>query len=400
VSVTEPLRVAFCSANGLLDPSSGAAISVTTVLELLAEQGVECASFTASTFDAAFSDDPAKSLSLLGARPQSEEAADNIWVKHEGGVDHRISLSPSTSRGRLESAFEEQLLADGIAFLEQWRPTAIITYGNGLFEHRLAEAAKARGITTLFYLANPSYASKAAFTHIDQVLTDTEATKTLYENRLGLQSVAIGKFIRKPVIPQGLGAPQYVTFVNPSFAKGVTLFYRIVELARSIIPEAKFLVVESRATLAESEQRTGMRFSSFPTIRRIGLQKDMSAVLGMTKVLLMPSLWHESGGRTALEAAALGIPAVVSNRGGLPEVLGDAAIQIAPPEPLIHRHELIPPLSEAIPWVEAIRQLLTDPEFYGEHSAAALERWQTHDPSARIRAIIELIQRLRPTSDR
>jgi alpha-1,3-rhamnosyl/mannosyltransferase len=47
------------------------------------------------------------------------------------------------------------------------------------------------------------------------------------------------------------------------------------------------------------------------------------------RLLVLPS-WHEGFGLPALEAMALGVPVVVSNRGALPEVVGDAGLQVAP----------------------------------------------------------------------
>ena len=45
--------------------------------------------------------------------------------------------------------------------------------------------------------------------------------------------------------------------------------------------------------------------------------------------LIIPS-WHEGFGLPALEAMALGLPVVASNRGALPEVLGDAGVLVSP----------------------------------------------------------------------
>jgi glycosyltransferase involved in cell wall biosynthesis len=47
------------------------------------------------------------------------------------------------------------------------------------------------------------------------------------------------------------------------------------------------------------------------------------------RLLVLPS-WHEGFGLPALEAMALGVPVVVSNRGALPEVVGDAGLLVAP----------------------------------------------------------------------
>jgi glycosyltransferase involved in cell wall biosynthesis len=49
-------------------------------------------------------------------------------------------------------------------------------------------------------------------------------------------------------------------------------------------------------------------------------------------VFVLPS-FEEGFGMTALEAMASGVPLVASNRGALPEVVGDAGLLVAPTEP-------------------------------------------------------------------
>lgn len=50
-------------------------------------------------------------------------------------------------------------------------------------------------------------------------------------------------------------------------------------------------------------------------------------------IVIVPSRWNEPFGLTALEAIACGAPLIVSPRGGLPEVAGDAAVYANPDEP-------------------------------------------------------------------
>lgn len=56
---------------------------------------------------------------------------------------------------------------------------------------------------------------------------------------------------------------------------------------------------------------------------------DLPGVYARADLLLMPSL-HEGFGLPALEAMACGTPVVVSNRGSLPEVVGDAGLLVEP----------------------------------------------------------------------
>jgi glycosyltransferase involved in cell wall biosynthesis len=50
-------------------------------------------------------------------------------------------------------------------------------------------------------------------------------------------------------------------------------------------------------------------------------------------IVIVPSRWNEPFGLTALEAIACGAPLIVSPRGGLPEVAGDAAVYADPDQP-------------------------------------------------------------------
>ena len=72
----------------------------------------------------------------------------------------------------------------------------------------------------------------------------------------------------------------------------------------------------------------------------------------------LPSL-YEGFGLTALEAMACGAPVVVSDRGALPEVVGEAGI-------------VVPPTNEAV--TDALRDLLTNPERAAALGATAAAR--------------------------
>lgn len=389
------MRLLFSAANCLLDPSSGAAITIRTLLRLLAGQGVTCRSLTGSVYDSPVSASNSENMRLAGAAPTDAAAPlDSLWRAEDGPVSHFIVPLPRSLRVLQSRQDEERMLAFADAVLQDYRPDVLMLYGGGIFERGLVTRAKERGIAVVFYLANPSYRSKESFRDVDQVFTDTAATRDLYRERLGLDAHAIGKFIERPLLPAGAGEGRAVTFVNPAPEKGVTLFYRIAELARQVVPQLQFLVVESRTTLAEAEKRTGMRFSALGNVRSVGLQRDMGEVFAQTRVLLMPSLWHESGGRAAIEACALGIPTVASDRGGLPEVLGNAGLLIPPPAPLVANHWLIPPPSVAIPWVEALRQLDEDAAWYAERRELALAQWERHDPRSRVADIVGILERL------
>jgi glycosyltransferase involved in cell wall biosynthesis len=85
---------------------------------------------------------------------------------------------------------------------------------------------------------------------------------------------------------------------------------------------------------------------------------QLAAVMAGASAFCLPSLM-EGFGLTALEAMACGTPVVVSDRGALPEVVGDAGI-------------VVPPNAVAI--TEALATVLSDDQLAGRLGAAARTR--------------------------
>ena len=390
------MKLLFSAINSTLDTSNGAAISIRTFLRFLSRYGVECRSLSASIYDRPGPGDALQNMKSTGALPVMEPGLpQTLWMAVDDGVQHHVEfLSDHMTQQEFTAEEEQRLYNRALRVLDTYQPDVLLLYGSRRYERSLLRKARERGIATVFYLVHPGYKKLEAFTHVDHIFTDTEATRQLFAERFGFNCQVIGKFIEKPTVPANASPQQYITFINPSPEKGVTLFLRIVQLAAQTVPEAKFLVVESRSRLAEAERRTGINLSRYPNLTRVGLQKDMGAVYAATKVLLALSLWHDSGPRVSVEALSMGIPAVVTNRGGLPELVGDAGIVIDPPPPLVKDHWLVPPLTDAIPWVDVLRSLLTDDILYEQYRQASLRRWQEHDPALRLPGIVEKLETL------
>ena len=89
----------------------------------------------------------------------------------------------------------------------------------------------------------------------------------------------------------------------------------------------------------------------------------------MSRAVLVPSLWRESLGRVPMEALANGIPVLASDRGALPETLGDAGFVFTIPERYTPQSLEIPTAREVAPWVAVLEKLWDDPEFEARHRA-------------------------------
>ena len=295
------MKIAFFSCNCLMDPASGAARSVRTILEMLAARGHETRSITGAMFDAPGYDDEALMLAKLGF----EEAEDGRHQLFHNGLQHQATTTGAVQIGKATADQLRQLTEEALTSLADFQPDILISYGATIAECVVRAQVSQRAVASVFYLANPNYKDPAHFADCHLVFTDSEATRLHYRDKLGLDPVVIGKFIH-PIRRVDGETPRYVTFINPSFQKGVTLFYRIADMMQHQVPDAVFQVVESRATLEQIEARTRLPFSRLSNIRSIGVQTNMARIYSRTKVLLIPSLWHESGPRVGLRQCRSG----------------------------------------------------------------------------------------------
>jgi glycosyltransferase involved in cell wall biosynthesis len=76
------------------------------------------------------------------------------------------------------------------------------------------------------------------------------------------------------------------------------------------------------------------------------------------RIVLAPSVYPEGFGRVVAEAQASGIPALVSDAGGLPEAAGDAAV-------------LVPANAALEDWLAGLARLWDDPAAYASYAARA-----------------------------
>jgi glycosyltransferase involved in cell wall biosynthesis len=74
-------------------------------------------------------------------------------------------------------------------------------------------------------------------------------------------------------------------------------------------------------------------------IERVGWSDDRSSLIAGARLLAYPSL-YEGFGLPPLEAMSLGVPVVATTAGAIPEVVGDAAVLVAPRD--------VPALAEAL----------------------------------------------------
>ena len=140
--------------------------------------------------------------------------------------------------------------------------------------------------------------------------------------------------------------------------------------------------------------------SGLTNLNRMANTPDPRDFYQVTRAVLMPSLWRESLGRVPIEAMANGIPVLASDRGALPETLGDAGFVFTIPERCTPTSGIVPTAQEVAPWVAVIERLWDDPAFEASHrERARLEarRWNGDALAERYEALLSGVgQRIRP----
>lgn len=242
--------------------------------------------------------------------------------------------------------------------LDDWRPDAAIVHYDGS-ALALSAGLEARGIPTIHYLDTtfirpvemPPVIAGKCFAALSPFIA--RRAKTLY----GIEAQVLPPIIETEAVstpPVGRPVGQSVLLVNPTMLKGVGIFLQLA----AALPDIPFLAVESW-DLSEAWRKILInRAMALGNVALWPAVDDIGEALTESRVLLMPSIHEETWGRIITEAQARGIPAVVSDRGALPETLGPGGIVV--------------PLDGGIEaWIGAVRTLTETPGLYAGLSAAA-----------------------------
>ncbi len=150
--------------------------------------------------------------------------------------------------------------------------------------------------------------------------------------------------------------------------KGIVDLFRAMRLVRAVVPDAQLLVVGptdfDKPDAITPDTASGFGLNDGCVFA--GLRTDMPAVYGLMDVFVLPSS-REGFPRAPMEAAAMGLPCVVTNIAGCREVVDDG------------RNGLLVPAGEPVALADAIGSLLTNRELARRMGEAgrqmALERF-------------------------
>jgi glycosyltransferase involved in cell wall biosynthesis len=375
------VRFLFVNNHCISDPTAGVTQSLRTIMEWLADAGHECRILTTARFESRVTFTIEEHLKAQGIDASSvappPRHAKKQRVKERPVVDYAVKGVPVTllmtrhnDEARPDRAETSQYIALLSHLLDEFAPDQLIACNGHPMIFEAMARARSRGITTAFAVRGFGYYDPRYFVDVDHAFTCSQFLTGHYRERNGLVSTPI----EPPIDWSATLAPEesraFVTFVNPSAHKGLLLFARLADMLGSRRPDIPILVVQSGHSGGSLNAIPGVDFSKYPQIMAAPPVPAPKDYFALTRILVAPSVWEEPFGRVAAEAMINAIPALVSERGSLPDVVGGDFSQggggrVLPiPEWMTFKTTKLPSEEEIQPWFEAVCTLWDDAAHY------------------------------------
>jgi glycosyltransferase involved in cell wall biosynthesis len=374
------LRILFVVPQMPQDPSSGAARSLTTICEMLAESGFAVRALGTTGTESAAHLDPLAYLRDLGCDVQVAAGRTGNRVRPELHFTKRNIAYRLLDIGRKALSHWEQTCGRqfDLAFddeLHRFQPDILFTYGGSSGDVHRLQRARRQGTKIVFGLRNEGYLTPGFFDHIDAVLTPSHYLSGRYREAIGLESTPLPSPIELDDVIAEERDPIFVTMINPAPEKGLMFFARLAEelsIRRRDIP---ILVIESRGTagrLASAGLAGGFDLQRHENLMFSPAVPKPKDIYVPAKTLVAPSL-TEAFGRVVVEALLNGVPPLVSDRGGLAEAANGAGFVLPLPKDLDIKATRPVEAAAVEPWIETIVKLEDDPDFYASEVQRAKE---------------------------
>lgn len=375
-------RVLFACYHFYLDPSNGASITAREILLALREQGWNVSTFCGCGLDFQQQTAPLQLIYDRGITPKR-------IVKNDGSLP--FSLAHFHDSGIASNVFlpeENKLIPSkeaGLCYLrlletviKQTRPEVLVTYGGYWMAGPLLNLARSHDVKTVVLLQNFAYTSAEYFRAVDRIIVPSRFASEYYRKKLGIYSVPIPPLIHEEAVlcSTPISERKYVTFVNPAPNKGLYIFVQIAKQLWEQRPDIPLLVVEGRCG-AKSLAHTGLDLKGLKNLNLMANTPDPRHFYKLSKIMLVPSVRSETFGRVAAEGMICGIPVIGSDRGAIPEVIGNAGVTISIPKKYTPETRTVASPEEVRDWINAIVQLWDDATRYADFSQRSLIRART-----------------------
>lgn len=373
--MSRALKILWINRFCLADTSSGAAMAARDMLTQLSLRGANMAVLGMTCFDKPVGRDS------IQDQLDAQDGA-SLFTVEQGRLTHNLIPTRDWRANEVRLSELDALYKLYHQVLGDFEPDLVWFFGGHSFDMLIPAEAKRRGVKTVAYVPNGSYMSNEWCRDVDLIVTETNATAQMYKDRVGFDAQTVGVFIEPEAYVAKTHSRTAVTFVNPVLEKGGGLVAQLAIAMEEKRPDIPFHIVESRGrwdeTLEQVQSTLGKDRRPLTNVKVIGHTNDMRPVYAESRVHLVPSLWWEGAGRVVVEAMLNGIPTIVTNRGGPPELMGNAGFKLDLKDAFFE-----PPYGKLLPAkaldrvVSLIERIFDDEDLYADLSAKAFKVGET-----------------------
>ena len=321
-------NILYANPFSLFDYTSGSANSIRLFLENIRSLGFgvysicSCTSYSKSGF-----------LNTLDISKNNNDG--NFLFK---GINCKIIKSQEWERRKLTLNEEKVFLKETILLMNNIKFDLIIGWGNLNLEESIFKEAKKLGIKICFYLVNPSYLNKDFYLkdNADFIITDSVATKKLYQNFIKKRILVLPKCLENTSTKYSSNSnSKKCLIINPSINKGLEPLIFLSKKLEESRKDISFWLVDGRKTIYEDLNYLGYKRNQIPkNIVIFPACKDINKLYENIQLVLLLSIWHESGSRVILESYSHGKPVICFDVGGNKEFIKENKKDIFKPPKL------------------------------------------------------------------
>jgi len=385
------------------DSQSAAVQDPACVANLLTSTDITAQGFCVSKLAGESEIDFEPALEALGLPIQAQ---DTQWGPHaarmvytrKGNVAVSVFRTHSTRPSEYRDREGGAVLDYFEKFLTTYQPGAVFACNPGprpdvIFD-LMFHMAKTRDIPMVLWLDDASAINLSVLQNCDYCVVNSEHLRQRYWEGIGLVCHVLPPAFDWNQVHPLVRNPTFVTILSALSPAESLITSKIVEKLTRRRPDIPIVTLRDGRM-----RREGLAdVHGLPTALPDGAAGDLSTadVQSATRILVVPSLGHGLFDRTTAEAMINGIPVLTSNRGALPEFVGNAGVVIDIPLRYSSEAPIVPYADDIQPWVDAVIRLWDDPAGFQQASQRVAEAALRWHPEHTLPVYSEFFRNLRP----